>query len=201
MNIRINGMPLDFELENERTVGEVMAQLERLCESNGMTVTSVRSGGREIVADELDDFFAADINAVEDLEIQAISGVEILDMAEKAGGELARLSLSLQDIPVLLQTGRGRQAMDIVAELSGQMEKLCYLLPLLPLAGIPEETLSIEEMNPGAYLAAISPFMKEVTEAIALQDTVTIGDISEYEIAPRMLEIANFLLRITGASG
>lgn len=177
-----------------------MAQLEQLCEANGMTITSVRAGGKIIEAGALDAFFQNDINTLEDLEITAISGAEILEIAMETGNELLQLAESLQDIPVLLQTGRGHEGMDSIARLSQQMENLCRLLPLLTLAGIPEESLKIAEMNPGEYLASISPFIEEATQAIEQQDTVTIGDVCEYEIAPRMLEISNFLLRITDAA-
>ena len=198
MNIRINGAPLDFALEGEKTAGEIMAQLEALCESSGMTITAVKAGGREIPEDELDGFFASDIESIGDLEIDAISGKEILELAGRIATDFARLSADLEDIPLLLQTGRGRNAMDTIALLSEKMEYLRRLLPLLALAGVPEEALKIEGMNPGEYLASVFSYMKETAAAIEQEDTVTIGDISEYEIAPRLQAIGDFLSAIAG---
>lgn len=192
----MNGVPLDFELEGEKTAGEIMAQLEALCESSGMTITAVRSGGKEIPESELDAFFAAGIESISDLEIEAISGVEILGMAGEAAKDFAQLSAELQDIPLLLQTGRGRGAMDAITRLSEKMESLTRLLPLLSLGGIPDDALKIEEMNPGEYLASLFPFMEEVAAALEQEDTVTIGDICEYEIAPRLQAVGDFLLAV-----
>ena len=193
VNISLNGAPLDFELEGGKTAGEVMAQLEALCEGAGMTITLVRSDGREIPEAELDAFFAADVASIGNLEIETISGAEILQMAGVAAADFAQLSADLQDIPLLLQTGRGHDAMDTIMRLSERLQDLSRLLPLLSLSGIPLEALQVDGMNPGEYLASIFPFMEEITEALETQDTVTIGDISEYEIAPRIEEISGFL--------
>ena len=170
-----------------------MAQLEALCEGAGMTITLVRSDGREIPEAELDAFFAADVASIGNLEIETISGAEILQMAGVAAADFAQLSADLQDIPLLLQTGRGHDAMDTIMRLSERLQGLSRLLPLLSLSGIPLEALQVDGMNPGEYLASIFPFMEEITEALETQDTVTIGDISEYEIAPRIEEISGFL--------
>ena len=201
MNISLNGAPLDFELEGERTAGEIMAQLEALCESNGMTISQVRSDGREIPEGELDAFFEADIASIGNLEIETISGADILQMSGRAAADFAQLSADLQDIPLLLQTGRGCEAMAAITRLSEKLAALSRLLPLLSLAGIPDEALQIEGMNPGEYLASIFPFIEEVAQALETQDTVTIGDISEYEIAPRIEEISNFLLAVAARTG
>ena len=201
MNISINGAPFDFELEGEKTAGEIMAQLEALCEGAGMTITLVRSDGREIPEGELDAFFAADIASISNLEIETISGTEILQMASVAAADFAQLSVDLQDIPLLLQTGRGHDAMDTIMRLAERLQGLSRLLPLLSLSDIPTEALQIADMNPGEYLASIFPFVEEITTALETQDTVTIGDISEYEIAPRVEEIAAFLSAIATYTG
>ena len=196
VNISINGEPIDFELEGERTAGEIMAQLEALCEGAGMTIVLVKADGREIPEAELDGFFAADIASIGNLEIETISGDEILRMAGAAAADFARLSADLQDIPLLLQTGRGHDAMDTIARLSESLQVLARLLPLLSLASLPAEALQIDGLNPGEYLASVFPFVEEITQALESQDTVTIGDISEYEIAPRIEELSAFLSAI-----
>ena len=201
MNISLNGEPLDFELEGEKTAGEIMAQLEVLCEGAGMTITHVRSDGRDIPESELDAFFEADIAGISNLEIETISGADILQMAGRAAEDFAQLSVGLQDIPLLLQTGRGAEAMDTITRLSEELQALSRLLPLLSLAGVPDDALQIEEMNPGEYLASIFPFIEEITQALETQDTVTIGDISEYEIAPRVEEIGKFLSAVATSTG
>ena len=197
----MNGAPLDFELEGEKTAGEIMAQLESLCEEAGMTICRVMADGREIPQAELDAFFGTDIAVIGNLEIETISGADILQMAGRAAAGFARLSAELQDIPLLLQTGRGHEAMEAMTSLSESLQGLSRLLPLLSLAGVPDEALQIEGMNPGEYLASIFPFIEEITQALETQDTVTIGDISEYEIAPRVEEIGDFLSALAARTG
>ncbi|MBO8451200.1 MAG: hypothetical protein IAA96_08880, partial [Spirochaetes bacterium] len=79
--------------------------------------------------------------------------------------------------------------------------ELKRLLPLLSLGSVAEENLLLDGQNPGEYLAAVFPFIGEMSGAIEQQDTVTIGDIAEYEIAPRMREIGNFLTAVVRNAG
>ena len=201
MKIQINGTPLDFTLENEKTVGEVMAQLERACEANGMTITAVRAGGKTLSADTLDNLFAVPVTDAEDLELETISGREILALAEEKSAACAALADQLEEVPVLLQTGREKEAMAVMETFSRETEELKRLLPLLSLGSVAEENLLLDGQNPGEYLAAVFPFIGEMSGAIEQQDTVTIGDIAEYEIAPRMREIGNFLTAVVRNAG
>ncbi|MBO8449758.1 MAG: hypothetical protein IAA96_01480, partial [Spirochaetes bacterium] len=124
MKIQINGTPLDFTLENEKTVGEVMAQLERACEANGMTITAVRAGGKTLSADTLDNLFAVPVTEAEDLELETISGREILALAEEKSAACAALADQLEEVPVLLQTGREKEAMAVMETFSRETEEL-----------------------------------------------------------------------------
>lgn len=196
MEIRIDGNNIDFKLENEKTVGEILGQLEKACEKDGMTITSVKSGEKVLSPEELDAFFVQKIENVHDLDIETISGKEILEIAKDAGGMLSEIAGRLENIPVLLQTGKEHEAMKNLEHFSSEMQKLKNILPLLPLAGINEEKLLIEGLNPGEFTASLFPFLTEITEAIEQNDTVTIGDIAEYEIAPRVDAIAKFLAEI-----
>lgn len=196
MEIRINGTNIDFQLENEKTAGEILGQLEKACEKDGMTITSIASGGKRFSAEELDAFFSRGIDEIPDIEIETLSGADILLMAKASGERLAGLAEKMREIPVLLQTGKEREAMERLEFFSEEMQRLEKLLPLLPLAGIEEEKLRIEGLNPGEYTAALSPFLEELTEAIEQNDTVTIGDIAEYEVAPRIEAIGGFLSKM-----
>ncbi len=71
MDILMNGNKIDFTIENERTLGEILGSLESACEKAGMTITAIRVDGKtvfpetpEMMAAHLDELLAAGANIV-----------------------------------------------------------------------------------------------------------------------------------------
>jgi hypothetical protein len=89
--------------------------------------------------------------------------------------KLRELHARMPDVPLLLQTGKDRQAMEIVAGFSELLQKLLDIVPFLPKDG--EREKIFEELN---------PILKQVVTAFDAKDFVLIGDLFEYEIAPRL---------------
>ena len=48
MNITLNGNRLDFQLENEKTVGEVLGKIEEACRKEKSTINEVRVNGKAV---------------------------------------------------------------------------------------------------------------------------------------------------------
>ena len=47
------------------------------------------------------------------------------------------------------------------------------------------------------FYSELNKVLKELLEAFKLKDSVLIGDLMEYEMAPRLEELKNFALEIT----
>jgi hypothetical protein len=96
---------------------------------------------------------------------------------------LIRGSLSqLSNVSVLLQTGHDKEGMDIVIGFTDSVQMLLSLVPFL--APNPER---------GRLLSELTPVLKDLVAAFGAKDTVLIGDLLEYEIAPRMERLAPLL--------
>jgi hypothetical protein len=98
---------------------------------------------------------------------------------------LPRLLESLGQLPqvsVLLQTGRDKQAMDIVIGFADAFQTLLALVPFLP-----------PDPQRGRLIAELTPVLKDLVTAFGAKDSVLIGDLLEYEIAPRMSRLAPLL--------
>jgi hypothetical protein len=91
---------------------------------------------------------------------------------------------SLTEVSVLLQTGHDKAAMDIVITFSDAIQAVLDLLPFLP-----------PDIERGKLISEITPFLRDLVSAFDVKDTVLIGDLLEYEIAPRMQRLAPFLER------
>ena len=93
-------------------------------------------------------------------------------------GSLAKLP----EVSVLLQTGRDKAAMEIVVGFADVVQSIMDLLPFLP--PDPERARLMSELN---------PVLRDLVAAFDARDSVLIGDLLEYEIAPRMERIAPLL--------
>ncbi len=88
----------------------------------------------------------------------------------------------LREVSVLLQTGRDKAAMDIVIRFTDMAQSLISVLPFC--APDPERARLIGELT---------PVLRDLVAAFDSRDSVLIGDLLEYEIAPRVEKLAPLL--------
>ena len=112
-----------------------------------------------------------------------------LEELEDPGGALRRLLSELREcggraseVPLLLQTGRDREAMAVIVRFSELTQTLVRLLDAAPL-------LTIDSRRPDEFFGDLNRILKELIEAFEAKDSVLIGDLMEYEIAPRMRKL------------
>jgi hypothetical protein len=121
-------------------------------------------------------------------ELRASLAQRIQD-AERPGEALARcataLRKSVDQLPAVsahLQSGRDKAAMDIVVAFADAVQSLLGILPFL--SPDPER---------GRLLAELTPVLREVVAAFGARDSVLIGDLLEYEVAPRLARLTPVL--------
>jgi hypothetical protein len=197
LNIEINGRKLDFQTEQEQNLGEILGAIENECEKSGMTVTGIKADGRNVPADELDAFFALEPNAVGLIELSTISGSDVRAMLGDLGTRFTECCPALIEIPVLLQTGKDLKAMEIINACSSNLHNLYQILPLLAIAGIPGEGPDIDGTALGQYPSVLSPVLRDLLDALEKKDTILVGDLSEYELAPKIEKLGTVLATLT----
>lgn len=101
--------------------------------------------------------------------------VEIYDRIQALAGELAAMEGKLGEVSVLLQSGRDRQAMQTVMRFADLIESV---LAVLAKTGNGGEAVSL--------FADLNPRLREILGAFDAKDFILVGDILEYEIAPRL---------------
>lgn len=283
MDILVNREPLDFRLENESSVGEVVDGLADWLSSGSFAITSIdvdatsyaihdRSSWESISIDEVDELSvqALPLNRVDHTTIVALdeycslvkealetSATEALGelVAELpyvrarlvqffpslAGGEssnglledpdleqarlpaeparrllveeidalrtilaarereyrdpvrelaltLGQLSAhrdALVEVPVQLQTGHQQAAMQTVVTITELLSRLMRLIPLVESAAA-DDSLGVDIAGVRGFAEELAPLLAELAEAFETQDTVLIGDLLEYEVAPRL---------------
>jgi hypothetical protein len=94
----------------------------------------------------------------------------------------------LEDLPLDIQTGKDGRAAETVQLFSSVAGKLFRLLGLLKLEGYSPETLTVDGVPIFEYVGEFESALKELAAAYEAKDAVLVGDLAEYELAPRLLK-------------
>ncbi len=275
MVIKVNGEPINFTLEKESSLREVVGGVREWAGGAGFVVTSILMGGRDLLSVSEGSWASTPISSVSELDFRVLTSADVrlehwaavrvwmaalerelrspgaslpelasnipvtllgirknpflpqgsADMErltgilggqdaasisgwppekrEDAAAILSRVGLALEsrikeaanprealtgqlprlrelastvaDVPLLLQTGKDRQAMEMVSAFTELFQKLLDIVPFLPKDG--ERDRVFEELN---------PILHQILSAFDARDFVLIGDLFEYEVAPRL---------------
>ena len=186
MDILINGNKIDYTIEKEKNLGEILGDIESLCEESGMTITGIRVDGSTFEADTLDPLFARDPSGISTIELDTINSQDIIGMLRDFGNRMSGFVPQLKEIPVQLQTGKDMTVLETIHRFSLDLQGLYQVLPLIPLAGLPGESSAVDGIPFGEYPSELAPVLSELIKALEIKDTVLAGDLSEYELAPRI---------------
>jgi hypothetical protein len=100
-------------------------------------------------------------------------------------GALAVCIEDVSEISILLQTGKDRQAMDTIVRFSELSQSLVRLVASI----FPDN--SNEDLE--TFYVELNGVLSELLEAFDAKDSVLIGDLMEYEIAPRLERLRKLL--------
>lgn len=92
----------------------------------------------------------------------------------------------LEKIPLDLQTGKDVQAARVLQDLASVSEKLLRLIPILRESGLDFDQAKAGELPFRDYLEELSSALKELTAGYENGDAILVGDLAEYELAPRL---------------
>jgi hypothetical protein len=88
----------------------------------------------------------------------------------------------LPEVSVLLQTGKDKAAMETVIGFTDTVHSVLSLVPFLP-----------PNAERGRMIADLNPILKDLVAAFNAKDSVLIGDLLEYEVAPRITRLMPLL--------
>ncbi|MBN2532056.1 MAG: hypothetical protein JXB88_04145 [Spirochaetales bacterium] len=115
------------------------------------------------------------------------------------------IKTSIQDISevsILLQTGKDREAMNTLVVFSDTLQDFLRVFLLLKNSNnIDIKGLTISDMSFEEYYNELNSVLKELIDAFHINDSVLIGDLLEYEIAPRLEGLIQFIKRLKVSEG
>ncbi len=196
MNIKLNNQDLDFDLENEQTMGDILGNIEESCQKEKMTVIQVKVDGKALTASDLDSFFKESIENDFNIELTAISSHDIKATLKDIGDKFIKLSDELESIPVKIQSGEDDAVIKIIENFSLNIQDLYTTAQFFDLIDL-DINHKFGEKNLNEYQEEISEKLQIILEAFENNDSIEISDISEYELSPLAKDLGNGLLSIS----
>lgn len=186
MKLLLNGQELEFTLENEKSVGDVLRSLEIECEKNNATIIRIFVNGTEISADKIDDLNSVKIEDTESVDVTTISSNDIIISMKDFIPEIEKVVELFSELPVILQGGDLGKAGAIIKSFTDCFDVLCHVASLTALFPEVFADKLIDGSTISDFIKSFSPVLSDFENAFSSSDTVLTGDLAEYELKPRL---------------
>jgi hypothetical protein len=107
---------------------------------------------------------------------------------------VSETAVRLEDLPLDMQTGKDRRAMETVGIFSHVIEKLIRILTALKQTGFETDTIIVDSLPVEQFIHGFNSALQELLSAYEVKDTVLTGDIAEYELAPRLAALYSAIM-------
>ncbi|MBO4508074.1 MAG: hypothetical protein J5747_05500 [Spirochaetaceae bacterium] len=186
MKIEINGQPLAFTLENEKTTGDILNALEEQFEKNDSTIIEIELNGKKITAEEIESLSSRAIDDNDSISVKSVCADGIIMSLKELANDFEPLCTELEELPVLMQQNDDKKSYDIINRFAESFDILCHLATLSSLFPAKFEGKKIAEKSLADFLKDFSPILTDFEDSLKNKDTVLTGDLAEYELKPRL---------------
>ena len=190
MELFVNGEKIDITLEDEKTVGEVLKSFEKEAEKSEATTIGIFLNGKKVLADDFDEASKTPLEENTKIELTVLSKQDVIDSLEKSKEKFSLLAQKLPEVPVALQGGKDKEANSVIAELAEAIDDFCHTAALSALFPEVYSSIVIDGKSVTEFFEEFAPIAADFEQSLETKDTVTSGDLCEYEIAPRLELIA-----------
>ncbi len=190
MTLRINGETVDVTLEDEKTVGDFLKSFEEEAAKNDATTTSIVLNGKPVPAQEIDSVLDLPIDDSTKMDLTTVSKFAVIEELKRCSGDFDMLKEKLGEISVLLQSGKDSDASSILKALAESVSNFVTAARYATLFPELYGNIQVDGKDLGAFFVEFSDILKDLETAMQDKDTVTVGDLSEYEILPRLTMIS-----------
>lgn len=189
----INGQKIDVQIEDEQTIGDVLSSFEKTCEENQAAVIGIAVDGKTITAETFDDEALKPLSKNMKFEFSVVTKSDIQMSLTKLSELFANLAGQMESVPSALQSGKNKEVSESIKNVADSIDQFCHVAALASLFPETFKIINIDGVSFKDFFADFSPILKDFEDALKNNDTVMIGDLSEYEICPRLQAISKAL--------
>lgn len=198
MEFYVNGEKIDITLENEKTVSDVLKSFEEEAAKNDATTIGIKINGESVPAGDFEKVVGQELKNDTKIELNVLSKGNLLDRLATSKARFDELSTKMSDVPVALQSGKDKEANTMIAVLADAIDEFCHTATLCALFPELYNALVIDGKSITEFFEEFAPIVADFEQSLESKDTVTSGDLCEYEIAPRLISIAASIGAILG---
>ncbi len=189
----INGEPVEVQLEGEETIGDVLKSFEITCEENSAAVIGITVDGTTITAETFDSEAGKPLGKDTKFEFSVVTKDSIKQSFAALSQLFSELSEQMENVPVALQSGKNKEVSESIKKVADSIDNFCHIAALASLFPQDFSKTKIEGKDFSEFFHEFSPVLVDFEQALSNNDTVLIGDLSEYEICPRLKAISQAL--------
>lgn len=193
VEILINGNKIDAQLESEQTIGDVLRSFEITCEENEAAVIGITVDGKTVTADDFDQEATKPLGENTVFDFSVITKQAVKESFDNLAICFDELSVKMANVPMDFQNGKAQNVTSSIKELADNIDNLSHIAALASLFPGSFSTTTIAGQNFNDFFQEFSPILLDYEQALQANDTVLIGDLSEYEICPRLRSISEAL--------
>lgn len=193
MELFVNGSKLDVQLEDEKTVGDVLKAFEEECQKINTTTVAIQINGKNISADLFEEAAKEELKDDTIIELKTISQAAIEASFEEERKFCLKLADELKSVSIYLQSGKDNEANKLITSLADLIDNICHTASLSALFPDKFGNLLIDGKTLPDFFLDFSGILSELEKALATKDSVLTGDLAEYEISPRLEMLAKSL--------
>ena len=192
----INGEEVQVQLEGESTIGDVLKSFEMTCEQNQAAVIGISVDGNSITAENFDKEASKALGKDTKFEFSVVTKDSIKQSFTALAQLFSQLALQMEEVPAALQAGKNAEVSNSITKVADSIDNLCHVAVLASLFPDDFKETIVEGKKITEFFQEFSPILLDFEEALKNNDTVLIGDLSEYEICPRLKAISEALEKI-----
>lgn len=189
MQVIVNDQEIEISLEGEKTLGDFLTAFEEKCAENDATIIGISVNNNQLSADTMDQSFSKSLQDINILELSTVSSNDIKKSIKDLADKSSKISENFVQIPLLYQTGKDAEASSYITEFADFFNAFCRTISLSSLFPSTYGTIHIKEQSISQFLSEFSQILGDFEKALKENDIVLIGDLAEYEIAPRLQSI------------
>ncbi|MBP3607961.1 MAG: hypothetical protein J6J11_06575 [Treponema sp.] len=193
MELFVNGSKLDVQLEDEKTVGDVLKAFEEECQKINTTTVAIQINGKNISADLFEEAAKEELKDDTIIELKTISQAAIEASFEEERKFCLKLADELKSVSIYLQSGKDNEANKLITSLADLIDNICHTASLSALFPDKFGNLLIDGKTLPDFFLDFSGILSELEKALETKDSVLTGDLAEYEISPRLEMLAKSL--------
>lgn len=200
MTITINGQQLEFSLEQEQTIGEVLSAIEENCVQNNAAITSISVDGKVLSEENFNEIFNSPLDSFNTIDLGTIVESDVYNLLENMATVLQEIANRMLQVPVLLQSNKDTEVSSIVVsfvDAFSYINKTLYFTTIFPDSF---HKLTIDSQTPSDFMQEFMPILQDFESSLESGDTVLTSDLAEYEIVPRLEALINTSKSFCGAA-